>query len=663
MTGQTKGENKQMSIAFYPTILTPFTADNQIDYESLDRLIEYLFRNHSDGLFAVCQSSEMFFLSDQEKLTLADHCIDRCHRAKKKCVVSGHTHEHIEEQMIYLQKLEKLSPDAIILVTNRLASETESDDVLIANLQKIISQLNAETRLGLYECPHPYKRLLSEKVIDYVVKTGRFDFIKDTSCQIDIIRARLDQIASSTVKLYNANAATLMESLAAGAAGYSGVMLNFIPELFSLIKRYLNKAQAIDVMPPLQYHVRSAGSIAEFVTMASVFEYQKYPVNAKHYLKLKGIFENTKTRSVESDTLNESQIKELISLANRVEKTRCRVDVFNNRQLLFEEGKFFRNCHASTVLVLDDGTVLVAYFAGHAEGANDVGIWLSRRVNGVWQDPVCIAKNDDLPHWNPVLFKIGQKIRLVYKVGQKVHCWKSRTIISVDQGAGWSAEKCYPSPDDACGPVRSKPITLASGMLLAPNSEETLTQWRPRVDISTDGGDSFQLLAYIPINTSDAQAAHYISGAGAIQPALWESQPGHVHMLLRTSCGYIFRSDSNDNGKTWCQAYNTFLPNNNSGIEIAQDRSDLYLILNPISGNWSSRNPITIMRSTDNGKTFTHFTTLDFSETDPQLQIDAEYSYPAAVVMNNRLYVTYTYLRRQIAYCEIELGAQQVPGT
>ncbi|NLO37811.1 MAG: hypothetical protein GX112_15870, partial [Clostridiaceae bacterium] len=44
----------------YPTIITPFTPENKIDYPSLDRLIHYQLSNGCDGLFAVCQSSEMF---------------------------------------------------------------------------------------------------------------------------------------------------------------------------------------------------------------------------------------------------------------------------------------------------------------------------------------------------------------------------------------------------------------------------------------------------------------------------------------------------------------------------------------------------------------------------------------------------------------------------
>lgn len=643
-----------MNLALYPTILTPFTNDNVIDFASLDRFISHLFKNHCDGLFAVCQSSEMFYLSEEEKLELARFCIDRCHQNGKKCLVSGHTQDMIEDQIHYLQKLSRLQADAVILVTNRLAGKAESDEILIENLKTIISQLDPETRLGLYECPYPYKRLLSGPVIDFLISTGRFDFIKDTSCQIEIIRSRLRQIKESTIRLYNANAATLMESIADGAAGYSGVMLNFIPELFSLVRRYLNDETAPPGLVPLQRHVRSAAELAEFITLASVYEYQKYPLNAKHYLVQKGIFQTDLTRCT-TDKISESQHKELLALANRAEKTRSKVGLFSDRLLIFPENQFFNSCHASTVLPLEDGTILVSYFAGSAEGQDDVGIWLSKRVNGHWQDPKCIAKIADEPHWNPVLFLSGGFIRLVFRVGRQISSWKSYTMVSEDQGETWTKAVPYPFPNEAGGPVRSKPIRLSNGLWLAPNSDETEEAWLPRVDISYDEGASFPVSVPVPINRTDPKRHTYLAGKGAIQPTLWESRPGFVHLFLRTTAGFIFRSDSTDDGQTWCEAYNTYLPNNNSGIDVAKAGSDLYLALNPISGNWASRNPLVVWKSADNGLTFDHALTLDCLETDPHQQTDAEYAYPAAVTMNGKLFISYTYLRRQIAFCEIAL--------
>ena len=45
------------------------------------------------------------------------------------------------------------------------------------------------------------------------------------------------------------------------------------------------------------------------------------------------------------------------------------------------------SCHASTVLPLEDGSVVAAWFGGTTEGNNDVKIWVSRRENSVWSKP------------------------------------------------------------------------------------------------------------------------------------------------------------------------------------------------------------------------------------------------------------------------------------
>ena len=86
--------------------------------------------------------------------------------------------------------------------------------------------------------------------------------------------------------------------------------------------------------------------------------------------------------------------------------------------------------------------------------------------------------------------------------------------------------------------MRSHPIRLSSGAWLAPNSDED-GAWRPRVDVSHDEGETFERLSDIPLNTTDEAAPDYLPGLGAIQPTLWESAPGHVHALLRTTGGYV----------------------------------------------------------------------------------------------------------------------------
>lgn len=119
-------------------------------------------------------------------------------------------------------------------------------------------------------------------------------------------------------------------------------------------------------------------------------------------------------------------------------------------------------------------------------------------------------------------------------------------------------------------------------------------------------------------------------------------------MLLRTTTGFIYRSDSADGGKTWSEAYATSLPNNNSGIDLAQlPNGMMVLVYNPVGQNWGSRTPLVIDVSADNGMTWIRKLTL---EDEP-----GEYSYPAIIVSGNDMLVTYTWKRENIAFWQIPI--------
>lgn len=287
----------------YPTIITPYLPNESIDYDALGKLIRLYAEVGCEGIFAVCQSSEMFFLSEAEKLELAARSIAFCREFGIKCVVSGHTQKRADDRIRYLRQLEALSPDAIVLVSNRLAEPEEDDDTAIRRLAVLMDALKPETRLGIYECPYPYKRLLSEKMIRFMKDCGRFDFIKDTCCRFDLIRERLDLLKGSGVRLFNANMATLLESVYAGAAGYSGILLNLLPDHFTCLRQALISGEK-----------EKARRIGDFLVCAGTIEYQNYPRNAKFLLTRKGLLQCDLSRTP-GQSLTESQQKEMLAFA------------------------------------------------------------------------------------------------------------------------------------------------------------------------------------------------------------------------------------------------------------------------------------------------------------------------------------------------------------
>lgn len=321
----------------------------------------------------------------------------------------------------------------------------------------------------------------------------------------------------------------------------------------------------------------------------------------------------------------------------------------------------FQSCHASSVAALPDGSIFSVWFAGSKEGADDVSIWGSRRKNEAWSRPHIIAQQENLPHWNPVLFvRPDGAVLLFYKVGKEISSWQTRIMVSLDNGESWSQPQELVSGDrGGRGPVRNKVISLSNGRWLAPASLEN-GEWRCFADHSDDGGltwrKSNEVFADLgkerninPEYKDIPVSEQSYSGRGVIQPSLWESRPGAVHMLMRSSEGLIYRSDSADYGTSWCPGYATGLPNNNSGIDLTVILDGrLFLVYNPIGINWGPRCPIKLACSEDNGNSWRDVLTF---EEEP-----GEYSYPAIVFHGNSLLITYTYRREDIAFWKLELA-------
>ncbi len=283
------------------TMVTPFR-DGKIDYPAVEKLVEWYLAHGVDGIFAVCQSSEMFFLSLQERVELGRFVVQQAAK-RVPVVVSGHISDTLEEQEEELRQMAQVGADAVILVSNRLAAADEDDDVWKQRLMYILEKI-PDCVFGIYECPYPYKRLLSPELLHFCGQTGRIRFLKDTCCDAQQIRQRLEAVKGSDLCLFNANTATLLDSLQAGAAGYCGVMANFHPELYHWLAH--------------NWHISNqAQQVQDFATVAAWAERIQYPKSAKYHLTLSGVPMQLDCRNLADDcwgTLQETEIKALFDL-------------------------------------------------------------------------------------------------------------------------------------------------------------------------------------------------------------------------------------------------------------------------------------------------------------------------------------------------------------
>lgn len=284
----------------WPTMITPYTEDHKIDYDAVLKIIEWYDKQGVTGIFAVCQSSEMFFLDKEERLALAKFVVDNTPK-HIGVIASGHVAKDVKDQIEEAKAIIDTGIASYVFISNQFAKPEESDDVVRANIEKMIEAVPGES-FGIYECPYPYKRLLTPENLKWCADTGRFTFLKDTCCDLEQIQAKVDAVKGTNLKIFNANSATILESLRMGCAGFSGVMANFHSDLYAWLCANFEKEP------------EKAEQVAAFLGLASVIECQCYPVNAKYHMNLEGVKMNLYSRNRDMAELTGSRKLEVEAL-------------------------------------------------------------------------------------------------------------------------------------------------------------------------------------------------------------------------------------------------------------------------------------------------------------------------------------------------------------
>lgn len=273
-----------------PVMITPFTDNNEIDYERMGKLIDWYIENGADAFFAVCQSSEMQFLSLEERVALSKFVVDYTN-GRIPVISSGHISSDMEDQITELRAIAETGVDAVVLVTNRIDPQNAGTTVFLSNLNTLMEALPSDMPLGLYECPAPYRRLLTDEEIQFCADSGRFVVLKDVSCDLATVTHRVKLVEGTPLKIINANAAIAYDAMKAGSKGFCGVFTNFHPDLYHWLYHHHQEAP--------EY----AEKLAWFLSLSAVTETLGYPKNAKIFHQRLGTFASAHSRTTADDVL------------------------------------------------------------------------------------------------------------------------------------------------------------------------------------------------------------------------------------------------------------------------------------------------------------------------------------------------------------------------
>ncbi|MEM3486333.1 MAG: sialidase family protein [Candidatus Methanomethyliaceae archaeon] len=330
------------------------------------------------------------------------------------------------------------------------------------------------------------------------------------------------------------------------------------------------------------------------------------------------------------------------------------LEELGGRKDVIEPPRSFPSCHAPTICQTLSGRLLLAFYAGLQEGAPDSVVLGVVRKGGVWSEPKVWVHVPRRAVANPRLF-LGPDgaVWLLFGVNYGPRWCSGDTYLFVkrsdDEGDTWHDLELFWEQKGLLG--KNRPLHEGNFWIFPLEWEYT---WSATFLRSEDNGRTWELTGDLGV----------LANAHLIQPALVKLSDGRLRAYMRSQEGWIFISDSMDNGRTWSFPQPSPIPNNNSGLDVLRTRAGILLLAcNPtgLTANpepveegwpetlalgftrWGPRFPLVLKISGDEGQTWPLELVLE--------EGPGEYSYPCLMEdADETIHLVYTYRRRAIAH-------------
>lgn len=350
--------------------------------------------------------------------------------------------------------------------------------------------------------------------------------------------------------------------------------------------------------------------------------------------------------------------------------------------------------HAAFLKLLNDGTLLCAWFGGTLEGKSDISIYLSRLVPGAgrWSEAVRLSDDPNRSEQNPVIVEAPDGgLALIHTAqvsGNQDGCVLRRRTLTVTADGAWSGEpELLDLPRGTF--VRAPVVHRDDGAAMLPVFRCIAPQgmrWTGSHDtagvaVSDDGGNKWKLIE-VP------------GSIGCVHMTIVPLEDGRLAAFYRRrQADFVHRSESDDGGRSWSEPMPTDVPNNNSSIGVIRLRDGrIAMVCNPISAASSQarreslydelgeaderpnatggcdpvwgvpRAPLTLCLSSDGGRSFPERHVIEDAAgtclTNDSLDgRNQELSYPVLLEEpDGTIHIAFTYKRRAIKHVRLSPG-------
>lgn len=217
-------------------LLTPFNRDatQSINYDAVDKLIDYVIANGVDGVFALGSNGEFHVTSPTERIEFVKRVVE--HTDHRVPVYAGPGACSTREAVYMAQAMEAEGADALSVISPYFVQVNERE--LTSYFEAVAHSVKIP--IILYNIPRLTGINISDKVFEHLAELDNVAGIKDSSRNLENLQSYIDVAKPRGLSVLVGSDGIIARGYRMGAHGAIAGMSNVIPkhmvELFAALR-------------------------------------------------------------------------------------------------------------------------------------------------------------------------------------------------------------------------------------------------------------------------------------------------------------------------------------------------------------------------------------------------------------------------------------------
>ncbi|HBF4437280.1 dihydrodipicolinate synthase 2 [Clostridioides difficile] len=213
-------------------LVTPFTEDNNVNFEKLGELIEYHIENDTDALVVCGTTGEATTMSESEIFAVIKYTVEKVN--KRIPVIAGTGSNNTMLSVHMSQEAEKLGVDGLLIITPYYNKTNEKG--LKLHFETIANSVKLP--IILYNVPGRTKVNIKPSVVAELAKIDNIVAVKEASGDLAQV-AEIAKLVPEDFAIYSGNDDTILPLLSLGGSGVISVLANICPkETHDLVAKF-----------------------------------------------------------------------------------------------------------------------------------------------------------------------------------------------------------------------------------------------------------------------------------------------------------------------------------------------------------------------------------------------------------------------------------------